>query len=90
MAFYSRRNTSPEISCLELVQQLHEVIMDPGPFYLSVQPSTVLVSLSRMDMDLRELALTTIFQGGKKREDQDTTRVNLSGEPAPLRYPGLP
>ena len=36
-------------------------------------------------MDLRVLALTTIFQGGKKREDQDTTRVNLSGEPAPFK-----
>lgn len=60
-----------------LVQQLHEVVMDPGPFYASVQPSIVLVSLSRREMDARVLAITTIFRGwGGGREDQDTTRVS--------------
>ena len=68
MAFYSRRNRSPEIRCLVLAQQLHEVVMDPGPFYLSFQPSIVLVSLSRMDMDARMLAITTILQGVEKKE----------------------
>lgn len=79
-----------------LIQQLHEVVMDPGPFSASVQPSIVLVSLSRREMDARVLAITTIFQGWgeggggerrpKYRKGKQTSQVSQHH----LRYPGVP
>lgn len=60
------------------IQQLHEVTVDPGPFCLSGQLPTALVSSSRTQMNATVLTIISIFQGGKRGEEQGAKKIDKS------------